>query len=61
MAVKVVAIIALIICIPPAAPILLLAALIYAPVALITERRSPLASVSVAIWGWLVATFAAGG
>ena len=61
MALKVVAIIALIICIPPAAPILLLAALIYAPVALITERRSPLASVSVAIWGWLVATFAAWG
>ena len=61
LALRVVAIIALIFCIPPAAPVLLLAALIYAPVALITERRSPVASVSVAIWGWLVASFAAWG
>jgi SpoVK/Ycf46/Vps4 family AAA+-type ATPase len=58
---KVLAVIALIFCIPPALPVLLLAGLVYAPIALITERRSPLASVSVAFWGWLVVTLVAGG
>jgi SpoVK/Ycf46/Vps4 family AAA+-type ATPase len=61
LALKVVAVIAVIILLPAALPVMLLAGLVYAPVALITERRTPLASVSVAIWGWLVVTLAAGG
>jgi SpoVK/Ycf46/Vps4 family AAA+-type ATPase len=61
LALRIVAVIAVIICIPPALPILLLAGLAYAPVAVITERRSALASVCVALWGWLAITVAAGG
>ena len=58
---RIIAVLAVLICIPPALPILLLAGLAYAPVAVITERRSWLASVCVAFWGWLAVTFAAGG
>ena len=58
---RIVAILAVLVCIPPALPILLLAGLAYAPVAVITERRSGLASACVALWGWLVVTLAAGG
>jgi SpoVK/Ycf46/Vps4 family AAA+-type ATPase len=49
------AVLAAIICFPVVLPIVLLAALFYAPVALITERRSPLATACVAIWGAMVA------
>src|SRR5579875_312399 len=52
---KVLAGLAAVICFPIALPILLLAALLYAPIALITERRTPLASGCVAIWGAMVA------
>ena len=58
---RIVAVLAVLVCIPPALPILLLAGLAYAPVAVITERRSGLASACVALWGWLVVTLAAGG
>jgi len=61
LALKVVAVIAAILLLPAVFPVLLLAGLAYAPIALITERRTALASVSVAIWGWLVVTLAAGG
>src|SRR5580704_13358289 len=61
LALKVIAVIAAIVFFPAVFPLSLLAGLLYAPVALITERRSALASVSVAIWGWLVVTLAAGG
>jgi SpoVK/Ycf46/Vps4 family AAA+-type ATPase len=61
LALKVVAVIAAILFLPAVFPVLLLAGLAYAPIALITERRTALASVSVAIWGWLVVTLAAGG
>jgi SpoVK/Ycf46/Vps4 family AAA+-type ATPase len=58
---RIVAVLTLLILVPPALPILLLAGLAYAPVAVITERRSGLASVCVALWGWLAVTLAAGG
>jgi SpoVK/Ycf46/Vps4 family AAA+-type ATPase len=58
---RIVAILAVLIAIPPALPILLLAGLAYAPIAVITERRSGLASVCVTLWGWLVVTLTAGG
>lgn len=58
---RIVAVLALLVCIPRALPVLLLAGLAYAPVAVITERRSGLASACVALWGWLVVTLAAGG
>ncbi len=61
LALRIVAVIAIIICIPPALPVLLLAGLVYAPVGVITERRSAVASVCVALWGWLAVTVAAGG
>jgi SpoVK/Ycf46/Vps4 family AAA+-type ATPase len=41
--------------------VMLLAGLFYAPVALITERRTPLATTCVALWGAVIATLAAGG
>ena len=40
---RIVAVLAFLVCVPPALPILLLAGLAYAPVAVITERRSGLA------------------
>ncbi|HEX4062571.1 MAG TPA: AAA family ATPase [Streptosporangiaceae bacterium] len=52
---KVLAVVAAVVCFPIALPIVLLAALLYAPVGLITERRTPLASACVAIWGAMVA------
>src|ERR1700733_15042922 len=52
---KVLAVVAAVVCFPIALPVLLLAALLYAPVGLITERRTPLASACVAIWGAMVA------
>ena len=58
---RIVAVLAVLVCITPALPILLLAGLAYAPVAVITKRRSGLASACVALWGWLVVTLAAGG
>src|SRR5215472_18955959 len=58
---RIVAVLAFLVCVPPALPILLLAGLAYAPIAVITERRSGLASVCVALWGWLAVTLAAGG
>jgi len=61
LALKIVVVLALIICLPAALPVILLAGLAYAPVALATQRRSALASVSVVFWGWLVVTLAAGG
>src|SRR5262249_21267782 len=58
---RIVAVLAVLICIPPALPVLLLVGLAYAPIAVITERRGGLASASVALWGWLAVTLAAGG
>jgi SpoVK/Ycf46/Vps4 family AAA+-type ATPase len=52
---KVLAALAAVICFPVALPIGLLAVLLYAPIALITERRSPVATACVAIWGAMVA------
>jgi SpoVK/Ycf46/Vps4 family AAA+-type ATPase len=59
--VKIAIVAALILALPVALPILFLVALAYAPIAIITERRTALASVCVAIWGVSVATGAAGG
>src|SRR5215472_4184919 len=42
---------AAIICVTPLLPIVLLAALVYAPLALYTGNRSVLSTVSVALWG----------
>ncbi len=61
LALRIIAVFAVIICIPAALPVLLLAALAYAPVAVITERRSALASGCVVLWGWLAVSLAAGG
>jgi SpoVK/Ycf46/Vps4 family AAA+-type ATPase len=52
---RVLAVLAAVVCFPVVLPILLLVALFYAPVALITERRSPLATACVAIWGAMIA------
>jgi SpoVK/Ycf46/Vps4 family AAA+-type ATPase len=58
---KIVAVAALVIAFPVAFPVMLLAALVYAPIAVITERRTRLASACVGFWGLLVASLAAGG
>ncbi|HEV2451781.1 MAG TPA: AAA family ATPase [Streptosporangiaceae bacterium] len=58
---KIVAVVALFIVFPVVFPLLLLAALAYAPVAVVTERRTRLASACVGLWGFLVATLASGG
>ena len=52
---KSLAVLAAVVCFPVVLPIVLLAALFYAPVGLITERRSPLATACVVIWGAMVA------
>ena len=49
--VKIAVIAAAIVCAPPLLPVILLAALIYAPYALYAGNRSVLSTVSVALWG----------